>query len=183
MTPVEIWLALAAFYGTTLSSIAFFRKSGTALEEKVNTVVKEKKQIVIKSYEELLEKIFEAYKTHRKLTDEQKDELEKIADIDSRLDDLPDDLSRIVDKLTYSFISGFISILTMLLLAYLPSVNLDALTSFWSQIIAVVLMTVFVSRYLTDGLGQIRPFRKMEKLVNAIDRCNTFKKLYELTQD
>lgn len=183
MTPFEIWVALAAFYGTTLSSIAYFRNSGTALEERVNKIVKEKEQIVVKNYEELLEKIFEAYKTERKLTDEQKDELEKIADIGSRLNELPDGLSRVVDKLTYSFISGFISILTMLLLAYLPSVNLDALTSFWSQIIAVGLMTIFVSRYLTDGVGQIRPFRKMEKLVNAIDRCNTFKKLYELTQD
>ena len=180
MTPVEIWLALAAFYGTTLSIIAYFRKSGTDLEERVNTIVKEKKQIVIKSYEELLEKIFEVYKTKRKLTEEHKEELEKIADISSRLDDLPYDLSEIVDKFTNSFVYGFVSVLTMLLLAYLPSLNLDALTSFWSQIIVIGLMTVFVYRYLADGIMPITPLRKFEKLINAIDRCNTFKKLYEL---
>jgi len=182
MTAVEIWLGLAAFFGTTFGIVAYFRKSGTSLEERVNNIVKEKKEIVIKSYEELFEKIFAGYNIQRKLTEEHKEELEKIADISKRLDDLPYDLSDVVDRLTYSFLSGVLSVVLMLLFAYLPSASFDTLTLFWSQLVVMILATVFVYRYLNDSFLKIKALRKFEKLVNAIDRCNTFRSLYELTQ-
>ena len=182
MTPLEVWLALAAFFGTTLTTLGYYRNTGTALEVRVNKIVKEKKQIVRESYEKLLEKIFEDYKSERKLSEERKEELEKIADISSRLDDLPEDLSEVVDKLTFSFIYGFTSILSIILVAYLPSLNLEPIISFWSQIIAIAFMTISFYRYLVDGVLKIYSLREFEKLVNAIDRSETFKKLHELTQ-
>jgi ABC-type multidrug transport system fused ATPase/permease subunit len=182
MTPVEIWLAIAAFFGATLGSIAYYRNSGTSLEVRVNSIVKEKREIITKSYEELIEKVFEAFKTERKLKTEHKEEFEKIAYISSQLDDLPDSLSEVVDRLTNSFIFGFASILTILLLAYLPSAGFDAFTLFLAQFLTLMFMTVFIYRYITDGIIQIKALRKREKLINAIDRCDTFKKLYELGQ-
>lgn len=182
MTPAEVWLVLATFFGTTLTFLGYYRNTATKLEVRTNKIVLEKKKIVTKSYEELLEKIFEAYKIERKLGEEHKEELEKIADISSRLDELPDDLSEVVDKLTFSFAYGFSSILFIILIAYLPSSILDPLISFWAQIIVVALMSVSFYRYFADGIAKIRSLRSFEKLINAIERSDTFKKLYESTQ-
>lgn len=131
----------------------------------------------------MIEKIFEAYTKQRKLTDEHKEGLKKIAEIDSRLDELPSNLAEVVDRLTHSFPYGILSILSMFLLAYLPSANLDAIASFWSQILVMGSLSVFLYRYLADGVSQIRVLRNFEKLTNSIERCDTFKQLYQLTQD
>ena len=182
MTPVEVWLALAAFFGTTLTTLGYYRNTANKLEVRTNKILLEKKKIVTKSYENLLEKIFEAYKTERKLGEEHKEELEKIADLSSRLDKLPNDLSEVVDKITFSFISGFSSILFIILLAYIPSSIHDPAISFWAQIIVVAFMSVSFYRYFADGIAKIRSFRNFEKLINAIERSETFKKLYESTE-
>lgn len=180
MSSIDLYLGLAAFFGSSLIPIIYYRGSGTKLEIRTNSVIKEKKQITRQSYLEVAEKICERFKTQRTLSDKLEEKLEDISYVRFRLDDLPNDLSKVVDKLTFSFVYGFTSVFFIILFAYIPSVDFDPILSLWLQIIAGAFIIVSTYRYLSDGVATIASLRKFEKLVNKIERSSTFERLYEL---
>lgn len=180
MVPVEFWLATAALFGTTLSIFMYFRSSGIKLETRVNRIIEEKKKIISKNYLEVAEKICKRFKTQRTLSDELEEKLENISYIRFRLEDFPNDLSKVVDRLTHCFAYGFSSIFSTILFAYMPKIILDPILSFWVQIFVGAFMLVSFYRYYISSIMAISSLRKFEKLVNKIERSNTFEKLYEL---
>lgn len=180
MSSINLYLALAAFFGSTLTLILYYRESGSKLETRTSKIIKEKKQIITKSYLEVAEKICERFKTERTLSDELEEKFEDISYIRSRLNDFPNGLSKVVDKLTFSFAYGFASVVSIITFAYIPYINLDPTISFWSQIMVSIIMFISIYRYFFDGLVMVLSLRKFEKLVNAIDRSNRLDQLYEL---
>lgn len=78
--------------------------------------------------------------------------------------------------MTKSVASGIGSVLSILLLSYTFSLPNGAY-SFWIQLAVMILVVVPLYRYLSDGFGKITSLRNMEKLVSAIERCDTFDQL------
>ena len=180
MVPTELWLAIAAFFGTTLSIAVYFRTSGAKLETRINRIVEEKKSIITESYLEVAERIVKRFKTTRTLSDELEEELEEISRIRFQLSNVPDRLSEIVDKLTFSILDGIGTVFFTISFAYVPNMTLEPMLSTWVQIILGAIMFIFVYRYFIGGLEKVRSLRNFEKLVNEIERCRRFDQLQEL---
>jgi len=180
MFPVELWLALAAFFGSTLTIIVYFRTSGAKLETRVNKIIKEKKPIVSNSYLKLIEKIIEGFKTKRLLTDEHEEKLEDIAYVRVQLNNVPQNLSKVVDKLTHSVGDGFACVFLLIVFNYILASGLETDLYLWMMMIVGALLCIFVYRYVTGGLFALNTLRRFEKLVNAIERSNRFDELYDL---
>lgn len=177
---IEFYLALATFFGSTLIIVFYYRQSGVRLEIRANSVLEKKSQIVSKSYLGLIEKTIERFKTSRTLTEELEDKFEDISYVRARLNNIPDELSQVVDKTTFSFLYGIASVLSTIAFPYAPNINPDPTVSFWVQMGVGVLMLVSILRYVSNGLLQISNLRKFEKLINKIERSRTFDNLFEL---
>ena len=180
MIPTEFWVALATFFGTTLAIVMYLRISGTKLETRVNRIIEEKKQIISESYLELIEKTIEGFKTQRLLSQKQEERLEEISYARFQLNYLPNRISKVVDKLSFSLVFGIASVVFMIMFAYIPIMDFEPTFSFWLQMIVGALLIISVQRYLFDGVVKIYPLRKFEKLVNEIERSNRFEQVYEL---
>ena len=180
MTIVELYLALAAFFGSTLTVIMYYRESGRRLENSVSDIVKEKKQIVTNSYLTAAQKVIKDFRPTQPLSHELGEELENISYTRYRLSNLPDALSEVVDRLTFSFANAFASVVSILGFAYMLEASFNSELTFWMQIVLGALTILFAYRYIIQGLGAVRALRKFEKLVNAIDRSERIEQLYEL---
>jgi hypothetical protein len=176
MNAVELYVGLALYIGSTLSIIMIFRESGNKLEVRANSVSRAKKPIVSRKYIDLIEKTIERFKSTRTLSEELEQEYESISYVRFRLNHFTDELTEIVDSLTKSIGFGVISVVFIIAFGYALSQETDVI-SFWAAIGFGALAVITFYRYATDGLGQIRPLRRFEKLVNEIDRCDTFDQL------
>jgi len=177
MNLYELYIAVGVYIGTTLSIILILRESGNKLEARANEVFKTKKPLISGKYLEAIEKTIQRFTTTRTLSDELEDEFERISHARFWLSSCVYDLEDTVDKMTKSIAEGIGSVLSILLLAYAFSLPNEGLVS-WFQLGLVMLVTISVYRYVIDGFGKISSLRKFEKLVNEIERCNTFDQLY-----
>lgn len=180
MIPDAFYIALASFFGATLIIVYYFRETGTKLEVRTNSVIEGKRKIIIESYLELIEEIIKRFNTQRNLSDEQEEKLEQIAYTRFALNDFPSGLSKVVDKLTFSFAYGIASVIAIISFPYIPTIFPDVNVYIWFQIAVGVGIVSFVWRYLFDGLFSISSIRKFEKSVNEIERSRTFDQLLEI---
>jgi ABC-type multidrug transport system fused ATPase/permease subunit len=178
MNTIEFYVGLAVYIGTTLSIIMIFRESGNKLEVRANNVSREKRPIVSGKYLELIEKTIQRFATTRTLSEELEQEYESISSVRFGLNHFTDELTEIVDRLTQSIVFGVASVIFTIFFGYLLSFETDVL-SFWATIGVGALAVIAFYRYITDGLGQIRPLRRFEKWVNEIERCGTFDQLHK----
>jgi hypothetical protein len=178
----ELYIAVGVYIGTTLSIILYFREAGNKLEARANEVFKNKKTIISNKYLETVEEIIERFKTTRTLSEELEDEFESISHARFRLNNCVYDLEDIVDKMTKSIAEGIGSVLSILLAGYAFSLPNEGLVT-WFQLGLVILVTISVYRYVFDGFGRIAFLRKFEKLVNEVERSNTFNQLHEALED
>jgi len=178
MNTIEFYAGLAVYIGTTLSIIMIFRESGNKLEVRANSVSREKRPIVSGKYLEVIEKTIQRFATTRTLSEELEQEYEDISYVRFRLNHFTDELTEIVDRLTQSIAFGVASVISTIFFGYLLSLETDTLL-FWATMGLGALAVITFYRYISDGLGQIRPLRRFEKWVNKIERCNTFDQLYE----
>jgi len=184
MLPIEFWLALVAFFGTTFPTIMYFRISGTKLEVRANKIIKEKKPIITKKYLEVSEKIIERFKESRTFTEKLEQILEDISFARVWLNNtFVIDLSEVVNRMTHSFRYGFSLVISLIVIAFLPDVGFDATITFYLQMAFIGLIALFGYRYISDGLLSISSLRRFEVLFNEIERIEKFDKLYDVLED
>ena len=93
---------------------------------------------------------------------------------------MPDELSKIVDKLTLSLFYVVITTISLIIFGYSLTLNLDSVTAPVLQVFVLAFAMFSFIHYLTDGIMRISTLRKFENKINEIDRCDTFEELYDL---
>lgn len=169
-------VALAVYIGSTLTIILYFREAGNKLEIRANCVSSTKKSLVTSKYLEVIEKTIQRFNSSRTLLSELEEEFEQLAYTRNELNNFMEDLEEIVDRMTKSMPAGILSVVFILIFSYFTSIPNDSY-SYWIQFGTVVLAGLSIYFYITEGIGQITHLRNMEKLVNSIERCDTFDKL------
>lgn len=180
MSYIEFFVTFAGGILASITAIIYFCRSGTNLESRISSMIKEKKQIISNSYLEIVEKIIERFKTSRTLPYELEEKLEHISYTRFQLRDLPNKLSNIVDKLTRSVVFGIFSAFFSIIFAYIPELGVDSTISSAIMIIIGIALGLCLNKYVQDGLVKMDSLRDFQKLVNKLERCETFNQLFEL---
>jgi ABC-type multidrug transport system fused ATPase/permease subunit len=176
MDIIGLYVALGVYIGSTLTIILCFREAGNKLEIRANEVSRTKKPLVSSKYLETIEKTIQRFTYTRTLSPELEEEFERLDNVRYELNHFMYDLEDSVDRMTKSVFFGIGSVFSILVLSYVLSLPNDSY-SVWIGLVVTFLVGVSFYRYISDGIGQITSLRKMEKLVNAIERCDTFDRL------